>query len=84
MGGVFAVSTVLPGKIQRLAADLEAFGKFVPGDALDHSLQVLPPDGSTIGNMSAREALGRAVGRQISEEDYEAVKDKALGLGQAA
>jgi hypothetical protein len=41
MGGVFAVSTVLPEKIQRLAADPEAFGQFVPGDALDHALQVL-------------------------------------------
>jgi hypothetical protein len=41
MGGVFAVSTVLPEKIQRLAADLEAVKQFVPGDALEHSLQVL-------------------------------------------
>ena len=41
MGGVFAVSTVLPEKIQRLAADLEAIRKFAPGDALDHALQVL-------------------------------------------
>ncbi len=50
-------------------------------DLGDLLLEVLPPDGSTIGNMSAREALGRAVGRQISEEEYEAVKDKALSLG---
>ena len=41
MGGVFAVSTVLPEKIQRLAADLEAIRQFVPGNALDHALQVL-------------------------------------------
>jgi hypothetical protein len=41
MGGVFAVSTVVPEKIQRLAADLEAIRQFVPGDALDHALQVL-------------------------------------------
>jgi hypothetical protein len=41
MGGVFAVSTVLPEKIQRLAADLEALRQFAPGDAIDHSLQVL-------------------------------------------
>ena len=40
MGGVFAVSTVIPGKIQRLAADLEAIRQFAPGDALEHSLQV--------------------------------------------
>ena len=50
-------------------------------DLGDLLLEVLPPDGSTIGNLSAREALGRAVGRPISEEEYEAVKDKALGLG---
>ncbi|MFM8525903.1 MAG: type I restriction-modification system subunit M [Cyanobacteriota bacterium] len=41
---------------------------------------MLPPDGSTIGNLSAREALSRAAERQISEEEYEAVKDKALTL----
>jgi len=41
MGGVFAVSTVLPEKIQRLAADLEAIRQFVPGNALDHALQEL-------------------------------------------
>jgi hypothetical protein len=41
MGGVFAVSTVLPEKIKRLATDLAAFRQFVPGNALDHALQVL-------------------------------------------
>jgi len=50
-------------------------------DLGDLLLEVLPPDGSTIGNLSAREALGRAAERQISEEEYEAVKDKALTLG---
>jgi type I restriction enzyme M protein len=48
------------------------------GDLL---LEVLPPDGSTIGNLSAREALGRAAERPISEEEYEEVKEKALTLG---
>jgi hypothetical protein len=38
----------------------------------DLLLEVLPPDGSTSGNLSAREALGRAAERQISEEEYEA------------
>jgi hypothetical protein len=41
MGGVFAVSTVLPEKIQHLAADIEAIRHFAPGDALEHALQVL-------------------------------------------
>ena len=50
-------------------------------DLGDLLLEVLPPDGSTIGNLSAREALGRAAERQIGEEEYEAVKDKALALG---
>ena len=36
-------------------------------DLGDLLLEVLPGDGSTMGNLSAREALGRAVGRQISE-----------------
>jgi type I restriction enzyme M protein len=50
-------------------------------DLGDLLLEVLPGDGSTMGNQSAREALGRAAERQISEEDYEAVKDRALALG---
>ena len=50
-------------------------------DLGDLLLEVLPPDGSTIGNLSAREALSRAAERQISEEEYEEVKDKALTLG---
>jgi hypothetical protein len=44
-------------------------------DLGDLLLEMLPPDGSTIGNLSAREVLGRAAERQISEEEYEAVKD---------
>ncbi|MEA5424919.1 class I SAM-dependent DNA methyltransferase [Synechococcus sp. CCY9202] len=50
-------------------------------DLGDLLLEVLPPDGSTIGNLSARGALSRAAERQISEEEYEAVKDKAFTLG---
>ncbi|MGC6482475.1 MAG: hypothetical protein ACON4T_02745 [Synechococcus sp.] len=34
-------------------------------DLGDLLLEVLPGDGSTIGNLSAREALGRAAERQI-------------------
>lgn len=48
------------------------------GDLL---LEVLPGDGSTIGNTPAREALSRAAGRLITAEEYEAVKTKALTLG---
>ena len=44
-------------------------------------MEVLPGDGTTIGNMSAREALSRVAERQISEEEYEAVKERALALG---
>jgi type I restriction enzyme M protein len=48
------------------------------GDLL---LEVLPGDGSSIGNQSAREALGRAAERPISDEEYEAIKQRLLGLG---
>jgi hypothetical protein len=41
MGGVFAVSTVLPEKIQYLAAHLETIGRIAPSEVLEHSLQVL-------------------------------------------
>jgi adenine-specific DNA-methyltransferase len=50
-------------------------------DLGDLLLEVLPPDGSTMGNLSAREALSRAAERPISEEDYEVIRDKALALG---
>jgi len=41
MGGVFAVSTVFPEKIQHLAAHLEDPRRIPPGEVLEHSLQVL-------------------------------------------
>ena len=44
-------------------------------------MDLLPPDRSTIGNLSAREALSGAAERQIGEDEYEAVKEKALALG---
>ena len=39
-------------------------------DLGDLLLEVLPGDGSTIGNLSAREALSRVAEQQISEEEY--------------
>jgi type I restriction enzyme M protein len=50
-------------------------------DLGDLLLEVLPGDGSTMGNLSAREALSRAAERQISEEQYTAVKERLVGLG---
>ena len=50
-------------------------------DLSDLLLEVLPGDGSTIGNLSAREALSQAAERQISEEEYAVVKDRLVGLG---
>ena len=50
-------------------------------DLSDLLLEVLPGDGSTIGNLSAREALSQAAERQISEEEYATVKDRLVGLG---
>jgi type I restriction enzyme M protein len=51
------------------------------GDLGDLLLEVLPPDGSTMGNLSAREALSLAAERPVGEEEYEAVRNKALSLG---
>ncbi len=53
-------------------------------DLSDLLLEVLPPDGSTMGNGSAREALSRAAERPIGEEEYAAVRDKAVALGLVA
>ena len=50
-------------------------------DLGDRLLEVLPGDGGTIGNLAAREALSRAAGREISEEDYEEVKERLVALG---
>jgi len=50
-------------------------------DLGDLLLEVLPGDGSTMGNLSAREALSRAAERQVSEEEYAEVKDRLVGLG---
>ncbi len=47
----------------------------------DLLLEVLPPDGTSMGNQAARQALSRPAERQIAEEEYEAVKNKALALG---
>ena len=41
MGGIFAVSTVIPGKIQHLAYHLETINQDGADGVLEHSLQVL-------------------------------------------
>ena len=48
------------------------------GDLL---LEVLPPDGSTMGNIPAREALSRVAERPVSEEEYGRIRDRAVVLG---
>ena len=41
MGGVFAVSTVIPGKIQHLVRHLQSLKQLGLDEVLEHSLQVL-------------------------------------------
>ncbi len=53
-------------------------------DLGDLLLEVLPPDGSKMGNQAAREALSRVAERQVGEQEYEAIRDKALALGLVA
>jgi len=50
-------------------------------DLGDRLLEVLPGDGGTIGNLAAREALSRAAERQVSEEDYQEIKERLVALG---
>ena len=52
-----------------------------PTELGDLLLEVLPPDGSAMGNHSAREALERVAEHRISEREYEQIRDKALILG---
>jgi len=48
------------------------------GDLL---LEVLPPDGSNLGNLSARQALSKVAEREVGEDEYDQIRDKALLLG---
>jgi hypothetical protein len=50
-------------------------------DLGDLLLELLPPDGSTMGNLSAREALSKATEREIRKEVYEEVKERLVALG---
>jgi type I restriction enzyme M protein len=50
-------------------------------DLGDLLLDVLPADGGTLGNLSARKALCKEAGREIEKEEYEAIRDKAFDLG---
>jgi type I restriction enzyme M protein len=63
--------------------DLATFNTTDAGDENlgDLLLEVFPGDDNTMGNQSARLAMSRAADLPISEEEYEAVKAKALALG---
>lgn len=50
-------------------------------DLGDLLLDVLPPDRSTMGNLSARKALSREAGREIQKDEYERIRDRAFDLG---
>jgi hypothetical protein len=41
MGGLFAVSTVLPGKVQNLTWNLATINRYGPGSAIESGLQIL-------------------------------------------
>jgi hypothetical protein len=41
MGGIFAVSTVLPGKVQQLTFHLKTINRFETDGVLNHGLQIL-------------------------------------------
>ena len=56
----------------------QAAGEEDLGDLL---LEVLPGAGGSLGNVSAREALAKAAGVEVSEEAYEAVKESLLAMG---
>ena len=45
------------------------------GDLL---LEVLPPDGSTLGNLSARQALSKAADREVGEEEDDQIQGQVV------
>jgi type I restriction enzyme M protein len=52
------------------------------GDDLDNTLlELLPPDGSTLGNQAALEALKQAKGRSVSQQEYDGAKERLAGIG---
>ena len=51
-------------------------------DLGDLLLELLRPDGGTMANSSARQALSRAAQRPIGEEDDAAIRKRAFSLGQ--
>ena len=55
------------GKIQVGTKPLDQYRSMVANELGDLLLEVLPPDGSTLGNLSARQALSKAAEREIGE-----------------
>lgn len=47
-------------------------------------LELLPPDGGSIGNQSLRERLSQQLGTAVSQEDYFAARDSLLAEGMLA
>jgi len=47
----------------------------------DMMLEILPPDGSAMNSVSARQELGKLVKREIGEAEFEMVRDLSLMIG---
>ncbi len=47
-------------------------------------LELLPPDGGSVGNQSLRERLSQHLGTAVSQEDYFAARDSLLAEGAVA
>ena len=71
----------LSAKFMQMAKPLDQYRLMDANELGDLLLEVLPPDGSTLGNLSARQALSKAAEREIAEEKYDQIRDKALLLG---
>ena len=71
----------LSAKFMQMAKPLDQYLLMDANELGDLLLEVLPPDGSTLGNLSARQALSKAAEREIAEEEYDQIRDKALLLG---
>lgn len=50
----------------------------------DALLQLVPADGTTIGNARLRQALGEQLGREVSEDDYAKARDALVAEGVLA
>ena len=66
------------GKIHVGTKPLDQYRSMDANELGDLLLEVLPPDGSTLGNLSARQALSKAADREVGEEEDDQIQGQVV------